>query len=49
MYTRLVIEVLFPNNFFQYLIETENKIRQLLIRLKYELNIFLERYTKLKQ
>ncbi len=46
MHMRLIIKVLFPNDFHQYLTEMENKIKQLLAVNKFE--HFFEKTYKIK-
>lgn len=46
---RYIIEVSFSNNFYQYLIEKENKIKQLLVRsLNNKFERFFQKIYKIK-
>lgn len=47
-YTKLIIKVLFPDIFCQYLIDIKNKMIQLLEKLKYELEYFFEKAYKIR-
>ena len=49
MYIRLIIKVLFPNNFRRYLTEMENKIKQLLAGLSInKFECFFEKVYKIR-
>lgn len=47
LHKRLIIKVLFFDNFRQYLIEIKNKIKQLLVRLINKFKRFFEKVSKI--
>lgn len=49
MHTKSIIEVLFPDNFHQYLTKIKNKIKQLLAKLSMnKFEYFFEKAYKIK-